>query len=184
MATAADVNLVKLAEASAHLEQWRVLASALPSVADVVLLGAWCFTPEMYVDRPKSVDTLAAFVRGRPAQPWTPFWPRSMRSSLTTRARRCARSRLPTLITQARDLLCSTQFAEPLEDASGQNMRKANVPAAYVTHYQISLDLSTEDFEGVQAGARLVFRWPDQDEPNTINLTLHPAAKLRISGPV
>src|SRR6476646_3412782 len=57
------------------VEQWRTLASALPSVADVVIqaIFPWCFTPEMYVERPEFVDTLVEFVRGRPAQPLDAF---------------------------------------------------------------------------------------------------------------
>ena len=45
---------VKDAYLNVVVEQWRTLASALPTVADVVLHGIfpWCFTPEMYVDRP------------------------------------------------------------------------------------------------------------------------------------
>src|SRR5947199_1920483 len=52
------------------VEQWRTLASALPTVADVVIQGIfpWCFTPEMYVERPEFVDTLVDFVRSRPVQ--------------------------------------------------------------------------------------------------------------------
>ena len=58
-------------------EQWRTLASALPTVADVVIqaIFPWCFTPEMYVDRPEFVDALEDFVRGRPAQPVDAFLP-------------------------------------------------------------------------------------------------------------
>src|SRR6476469_7589396 len=57
------------------VEQWRTMASALPTVADVVIQGIfpWCFTPEMYVDRPEFVDTRVAFVRRRPAQPGGAF---------------------------------------------------------------------------------------------------------------
>src|SRR5438876_1089866 len=57
------------------LEQWRTLASSLPTVADVVVqaIFPWCFTPEMYVERPEFVDTLVDFVRGRPAQPVDAF---------------------------------------------------------------------------------------------------------------
>ena len=57
------------------VQQWRMLASVLPTVADVVIQGIfpWCFTPEMYVERPEFVDTLVAFVRGRPAQPVDAF---------------------------------------------------------------------------------------------------------------
>jgi pimeloyl-ACP methyl ester carboxylesterase len=57
------------------VEQWRTLASTLPTIADVVIQGIfpWCFTPEMYIDRPEFVDTLADFVRSRPAQPLDAF---------------------------------------------------------------------------------------------------------------
>ena len=57
------------------VEQWRTLASTLPTVADVVIqaIFPWCFTPEMYVERPEFVDTLVDFVRGRPAQPVDAF---------------------------------------------------------------------------------------------------------------
>src|SRR6266511_5731929 len=52
------------------VEQWRTLASTLPTVADVVIqaIFPWCFTPDMYVERPEFVDTLGDVVRGRPAQ--------------------------------------------------------------------------------------------------------------------
>ena len=45
------------------VEQWRTLASSLPTVADVVIQGIfpWCFTPEMYVERAEFVDGLADF---------------------------------------------------------------------------------------------------------------------------
>src|SRR5215813_1967470 len=57
------------------VESWRTLASALPSIADVVIqaIFPWCFTPEMYVERPEFVDGLVDFVRGRPAQPADAF---------------------------------------------------------------------------------------------------------------
>jgi pimeloyl-ACP methyl ester carboxylesterase len=57
------------------VEQWRTISSALPTVADVVIqaIFPWCFTPEMYVDRPEFVDTLVEFVRRRPAQPVDAF---------------------------------------------------------------------------------------------------------------
>src|SRR5919108_595911 len=51
------------------VELWRTAASALPSVADAVIQAIFplCFTPEMYVRRPECADTLAGFVRSRPA---------------------------------------------------------------------------------------------------------------------
>jgi pimeloyl-ACP methyl ester carboxylesterase len=102
------------------VEQWRTLASALPTVADVAIEGIfpWCFTPEMYIDRPEFVDTLVEFVRGRPAQPVEAFL-----AQLDAVVAHDANAALvaigvPTLITfGAHDLVCSTRFAEPIQSA-------------------------------------------------------------------
>ena len=53
------------------VEGWQVIARALGSVAEMVILGIfpWCFTPELYAARPEYIQSLAEFVRGRPAQP-------------------------------------------------------------------------------------------------------------------
>jgi pimeloyl-ACP methyl ester carboxylesterase len=100
------------------VEQWRTLARSLPTVADVVIQGIfpWCFTPDMYVERPEFVDTLVDFVRGRPAQPVDAFL--SQTDAVLAHDASAALSEIeaPTLITfGARDLVCSTRFAEPLK---------------------------------------------------------------------
>jgi pimeloyl-ACP methyl ester carboxylesterase len=102
------------------VEQWRTLASSLPTVADVVIQGIfpWCFTPEMYGERPEFVDALMEFVRGRPAQPTDAFLAQT--DAVLAHDARALLGEIgaPTLITfGARDLVCSTRFAEPL--ASG-----------------------------------------------------------------
>ena len=100
------------------LEQWRTLASALPTVADVVIqaIFPWCFTPEMYVDRPEFVDTLVDFVRGRPAQPVDAFVAQIDAVVAHDASAALREIDAPTLITfGARDLVCSTRFAEPLK---------------------------------------------------------------------
>jgi pimeloyl-ACP methyl ester carboxylesterase len=99
------------------VESWRTLASALPTVADVVIQAvfAWCFTPEMYVDRPEFVDTLTDFVRSRPAQPVDAFL--AQIDAVVAHDARAVLGEIvaPTLITfGARDVVCSTRFAEPL----------------------------------------------------------------------
>jgi len=102
------------------VEQWRTLAAALPSVADVVLQGIfpWCFTPEMYVDRPEFVDTLVQFVRGRPAQPLDAFLAQTDAVVAHDASAVLGEIEVPTLITVgARDLVCSTRFAEPISRA-------------------------------------------------------------------
>src|SRR5215467_13845188 len=54
---------------------WQVMARALPSVADMIIQGIfpWCYTPELYATKPDYIDSLADFVRGRPAQPLHAF---------------------------------------------------------------------------------------------------------------
>src|SRR6266540_4341507 len=100
------------------VEQWRTLASTLPTVADVVIqaIFPWCFTPEMYVERPEFVDTLVDFVRGRPAQPVDAFLAQT--DAVIAHDARAVLGEVdaPTLITcGARDLVCSTRFAERLK---------------------------------------------------------------------
>ena len=100
------------------LEQWRMLASLLPAVADVVVQGIfpWCFTPEMYAERPEFVDALADFVRGRPAQPVDAFLAQTDAAIGHDASAVLGAIDTPTLITfGAHDLVCSTRFAEPLQ---------------------------------------------------------------------
>jgi pimeloyl-ACP methyl ester carboxylesterase len=99
------------------VEQWRTLAAELPAVADVVIQGLfpWCFTPEMYVERPEFVDTLTDFVRSRPAQPTEAFVAQIDAVVAHDASAVLGQIAAPTLITfGARDLVCSTRFAEPL----------------------------------------------------------------------
>jgi pimeloyl-ACP methyl ester carboxylesterase len=104
------------------IQQWRTMASVLPTVADVVIQGIfpWCFTPEMYVDRPEFVDTLADFVRSRPAQPVDAFLAQTDAVIAHDASAALRDIDAPTLITfGARDLVCSTRFAEPLTSGIG-----------------------------------------------------------------
>jgi 3-oxoadipate enol-lactonase len=99
------------------LEQWRTLAATLPTVADVVIQGIfpWCFTPDMYVERPEFVDTLVDFVRSRPAQPVDAFLAQTDAVLAHDASGVLGEIDVPTLIAfGARDLVCSTRFAGPL----------------------------------------------------------------------
>jgi pimeloyl-ACP methyl ester carboxylesterase len=103
-------------------ELWHTLAPALPTVADAVIeaIFPWCFTPEMYVDRPEFVDTLADFVRGRPAQPLDAFLAQTEAAMAHDASAVLGEIGAPTLITVgARDLVCSPRFAEPLTSGIG-----------------------------------------------------------------
>jgi pimeloyl-ACP methyl ester carboxylesterase len=93
------------------------MASVLPTVADVVIQGIfpWCFTPEMYINRPEFVDTLVDFVRSRPAQPVDAFLAQTDAAIAHDASAVLREIGAPTLITfGAHDLVCSTRFAEPL----------------------------------------------------------------------
>jgi len=99
------------------VEQWRTLAPVLPTVADVVIqaIFPWCFTPEMYVDRPEFVDALVDFVRGRPPQPVDAFLAQTDAVLAHDASAALREIDVPTQITfGAHDLVCSTRFAEPL----------------------------------------------------------------------
>jgi pimeloyl-ACP methyl ester carboxylesterase len=99
------------------VEQWRTLARALPTVADVVIQGIfpWCFTPDMYASRPEAVAALEDFVRSRPAQPVDAFLAQTDGVLAHDASAALGDIDAPTLITfGAHDLVCSTRFAEPL----------------------------------------------------------------------
>jgi|SRR5262245_36542338 len=101
------------------VEQWRTLATTLPTVADVVIqaIFPWCFTPDMYVERPEFVETLVEFVRGRPAQPVDAFLAQTDAVLAHDASAALGEIDTPTLITfGARDVVCSTRFAEPLKN--------------------------------------------------------------------
>jgi len=99
------------------LELWRSLARGLPTVADVVIQGIFpfCFTPEMYAERPEFVQGLDEFVRSRPAQPLDAFLAQSAAVIAHDGSPVLGAITAPTLITfGAHDLVTSTGFADPL----------------------------------------------------------------------
>jgi pimeloyl-ACP methyl ester carboxylesterase len=96
---------------------WRSLARHADSVADAVVGGIFpfCFTPEMYSDRPDFVQVLDDFVHGRPAQSLANFLAQSDAVLAHDAAGVLGQIAAPTLITfGAHDVVTSTRFAEPL----------------------------------------------------------------------
>jgi len=96
---------------------WQVMAKALASVPEMVIRGIfpWCFTPELYAARPDYIESLANFVRSRPAQPLKAFLQQAdavMRHDVESQLDRIT---APTLISFGRhDALTSTRFAAPM----------------------------------------------------------------------
>jgi len=99
-------------------EGFQVMAKALGSVAEMVILGIfpWCFTPELYAARPEYIQSLAGFVRSRPAQPLAAFIQQANAVMAHDAEAQLDRITAPTQITFGRhDLATSTRFADRMK---------------------------------------------------------------------
>ena len=98
------------------VESWQTIASAV-GVPDLIIrtIFPWCFTPELYADRPEYIQSLAAFVRSRPT-PTVPDFVRQSNAALTHDVEsHLARIAAPThIVFGAHDALTSTRFADRL----------------------------------------------------------------------
>ncbi len=100
------------------VEGWQVMAKALRSVTETVIQGIfpWCFTPELYAAKPDYIQSLAEFVRGRPAQPVDSFMRQTQAVITHDVELQLSRITAPTQITFGRyDMLTSTRFAERMK---------------------------------------------------------------------
>lgn len=101
------------------VEGWQVIAKGLGSVTEMVILGIfpWCFTPELYAARPDYINSLAEFVRGRPAQPLDAFMRQSNAVIAHDAEAQLDKIKAPTQITFGRyDLVTSTRFADRMKN--------------------------------------------------------------------
>jgi pimeloyl-ACP methyl ester carboxylesterase len=102
----------------AVVESLRVTAKALQGVPEMVILALfpWCFTPELYATKPDYIQSLAEFVRSRPAQSVVSFMQQSNAVITHDAEAQLSRITAPTLITFGRhDLATSTRFAHRLK---------------------------------------------------------------------
>ena len=104
------------------VEGWQVTAKALGSVTEMVILGIfpWCFTPDLYADKPEYIQSLADFVRSRPAQSVAAFLQQSNAVIAHDVEAQLGRITAPTQITFGRhDLVTSTRFADRMKGNIG-----------------------------------------------------------------
>jgi pimeloyl-ACP methyl ester carboxylesterase len=95
------------------------MAKAMNSVPDMVIQGIfpWCFTPELYTQKPDYIQALSDFVRGRPKQPVEAFVQESDAVISHDAEAQLGKIRAPTQITFGRhDMVTSTRFAERLKN--------------------------------------------------------------------
>jgi pimeloyl-ACP methyl ester carboxylesterase len=101
------------------VKSWQVMAQALGNVADTVIQGIfpWCFTPEMYAEKPEFVAGLEDFVRGRPPQPVDAFINQTEAVLAHDAEAQLGRIVAATQITYGRwDLVTSTRFAPTITE--------------------------------------------------------------------
>jgi pimeloyl-ACP methyl ester carboxylesterase len=102
---------------SAVVESWQMLAKAV-GVPEMIIraIFPWCFTPELYAERPDYIESLSAFVRSRPPQSVPDFILQSNAVLAHDVAAHLGRIAAPTQITfGSRDQLTSTRFADRLK---------------------------------------------------------------------
>jgi len=95
---------------------WQVMAKALNSVPEMVIQGIfpWCFTPELYAQKPDYIQSLSDFVRSRPEQPVDAFIQESDAVIAHDAEAQLGRIRAPTQITFGRYDLVTRHFADRL----------------------------------------------------------------------
>ena len=97
---------------------WQVMLESFGNVPDLVIEGIfpWCFTPEFYATKFDVIQSLAAFVRSRPAMSVDAFMRQSNAVLAHDVESELSRITAPTLITFGRhDQVTSVRFAEPLQ---------------------------------------------------------------------
>jgi len=97
---------------------WQVMLESFGNVPDLVIEGIfpWCFTPEFYATKFDVIQSLAAFVRSRPAMSVDAFMRQSNAVLAHDVESELSRIMAPTLITFGRhDQVTSVRFAEPLQ---------------------------------------------------------------------
>lgn len=100
------------------IESFQVIAKAMGNVPEMVILALfpWCVTPELYAAKPDYIESLAAFVRSRPAQPVASFMQQSNAVIGHDVEAHLKRISAPAQITFGRhDAATSTRFADRLK---------------------------------------------------------------------
>ena len=105
---------------STVVESWQILAKAV-GVPEMVIraIFPWCFTPELYAERPDYVESLGAFVRSRPPQSVPDFIQQSNAVLAHDVEAHLGRIAAPTQITFGRHDQLTSRFAERLTTCIG-----------------------------------------------------------------
>ncbi|HMK28266.1 MAG TPA: alpha/beta hydrolase [Terriglobales bacterium] len=99
------------------IQSFQIAAKALNSVPEMVVqvLFPWCFTPELYAEKPDYIQQLGDFVRSRPAQSVAAFMLQSDCVINHDVEAQLGRIAAPTLITVGRFDLVTNRFADRMQ---------------------------------------------------------------------
>jgi pimeloyl-ACP methyl ester carboxylesterase len=103
----------------AVVQGWQVMARAVDNMPEMIIQGIfpWCFTPELYAQKPDYILALCDFVRSRPKQPLDAFIRQSDAVIGHDAQAQLGKIRASTQITFGRhDLATSTRFAGELKN--------------------------------------------------------------------
>jgi pimeloyl-ACP methyl ester carboxylesterase len=107
------------------IQTFQIVAKSLNSVPEMVIqsLFTWCFTPELYNDKPEYIQALSDFVRSRPPQSLESFMLQSdavLRHDVQAQMNKI---QAPTLITFGQQDVATSpsRFADPLRKAIRQS---------------------------------------------------------------
>jgi pimeloyl-ACP methyl ester carboxylesterase len=106
------------------VQGWQTMAKGLGNVTEMVIQGIlpFCFTPELYAAKPDYIESIAAFVRGRPVQPLEAFLRQSDAVIAHDGQAALGQIKAPTQITFGRhDIVTSTRFADALKNGIGRS---------------------------------------------------------------
>jgi len=139
------------------VESWQILAKSV-GVHELTVraIFPWCFTPQLYAEKPDYIESLAAFVRSRPPQAVPEHIRQSnavLRHDVESHLGRIA---APTLITFGRhDQLTSTRFADPLKNGIADSELLIFEGCAHAPIYELvdEFNARTLAFMQRQAGA-------------------------------
>jgi len=99
------------------IESWQTSAKALGSVPALVIqhIFPWCFTPELYTEKPAYLQSLCDFVMSRPAQTVADFMLQSNAVLGHNVEEKMSQITAPTQITfGSHDMITSSRFAKPM----------------------------------------------------------------------
>ena len=105
---------------STLVKGWQTMARALGSVPEVVIqsIFPWCLTSELYASKPEYIQSLADFVRSRPAQSLESFLQQTNAVLAFDIESDLARIKAPTQITLGQyDMMTSLRFANRIKAA-------------------------------------------------------------------